>query len=50
MSDESGVDADLASDEQPLPAADQTDAGPDRQPDWWHRDHPTFTAISGFFA
>ncbi len=25
-------------------------AGPGRQPDWWHRDHPTFTALSGFFA
>ena len=22
----------------------------DRQPDWWHRDHPTFTAITGFFT
>jgi hypothetical protein len=21
-----------------------------RQPDWWHRDHPTFTAITGFFT
>ncbi|MBA2953428.1 hypothetical protein GON03_03815 [Nocardioides sp. MAH-18] len=21
-----------------------------RQPDWWHRDHPTFTALSGFFT
>ena len=21
-----------------------------RQPDWWHRDHPTFTALTGFFA
>jgi len=19
-------------------------------PDWWHRDHPTFTALSGFFC
>ena len=19
-------------------------------PDWWHRDHPTFTALSGFFS
>jgi hypothetical protein len=19
-------------------------------PDWWHRDHPTFTALSGFFT
>ena len=21
-----------------------------RQPDWWHRDHPTFAAIAGFFT
>lgn len=21
-----------------------------RPPDWWHRDHPTFTALSGFFS
>ena len=21
-----------------------------RRPDWWHRDHPTFTALSGFFT
>ncbi|MFC4786712.1 hypothetical protein ACT8ZV_19710 [Nocardioides sp. MAHUQ-72] len=28
----------------------EQDAGPVRQPDWWHRDHPTFTAISGFFT
>ena len=20
------------------------------RPDWWHRDHPTFTALSGFFT
>ena len=19
-------------------------------PDWWHRDHPTFTALTGFFT
>lgn len=24
------------------------DEGP--QPDWWHRDHPTFSALSGFFT
>ncbi len=32
---------------------DRTVAGePARQqpPDWWHRDHPTFTALSGFFS
>ena len=22
----------------------------DRQPDWWHRDHPTFSALTGFFT
>lgn len=21
-----------------------------RQRDWWHRDHPTFTALAGFFS
>jgi 4-amino-4-deoxy-L-arabinose transferase-like glycosyltransferase len=21
-----------------------------REPDWWHRDHPTFTALAGFFT
>jgi hypothetical protein len=21
-----------------------------REPDWWHRDHPTFTALTGFFT
>jgi hypothetical protein len=33
-------------------SSEQTDQGaaPARQPDWWHRDHPTFTAITGFFT
>ncbi len=32
------------SDEQaPTPA-------PERRPDWWHRDHPTFAALTGFFT
>lgn len=22
----------------------------ERRPDWWHRDHPTFTALTGFFT
>jgi hypothetical protein len=26
------------------------DRAADRQPDWWHRDHPTFTALTGFFT
>jgi hypothetical protein len=25
-------------------------ASGERPPDWWHRDHPTFTALSGFFG
>jgi len=30
---------------------DPVDARPqDDQPDWWHRDHPTFSALSGFFT
>ena len=36
------------------PAADKGDGGDDvgdeRQPSWWHRDHPTFAALSGFFT
>lgn len=28
---------------------DQAPTG-ERPPDWWHRDHPTFTAITGFFT
>jgi hypothetical protein len=33
-------------------SSDQTHQGrpADRQPDWWHRDHPTFTALTGFFT
>ena len=28
-----------------------TTAGQDESPpDWWHRDHPTFTALAGFFS
>ncbi len=27
-----------------------TEAPEGRKPDWWHRDHPTFTALSGFFT
>jgi hypothetical protein len=39
--------------DQPLPFADHTSEegpAPERQPDWWHRDHPTFTALAGFFT
>lgn len=27
-----------------------TTSQPDSAPDWWHRDHPTFAALSGFFT
>jgi 4-amino-4-deoxy-L-arabinose transferase-like glycosyltransferase len=28
----------------------QHDETEQRATEWWHRDHPTFTALSGFFA
>ncbi|MDI6909070.1 hypothetical protein [Nocardioides sp.] len=28
---------------------EQAPAG-ERQPDWWHRDHPTFLSLAGFFT
>jgi hypothetical protein len=34
----------------PVRDRDTASSGDERQPDWWHRDHPTFTALSGFFA
>lgn len=27
-----------------------TDEPPAREPSWWHRDHPTFTSLAGFFT
>lgn len=27
-----------------------TTDGSGNPPDWWHRDHPTFTALAGFFS
>jgi hypothetical protein len=30
--------------------AEQPEGEPVREPDWWHRDHPTFTALTGFFT
>jgi hypothetical protein len=36
------------------PAADDGDGadgvGDERRPSWWHRDHPTFAALTGFFT
>lgn len=35
----------------PGPASGPTyDEQATRQPDWWHRDHPTFTALTGFLT
>ncbi|MCB0895751.1 MAG: hypothetical protein H6529_16395 [Nocardioides sp.] len=31
------------------PQQPEAEAG-QRPPDWWHRDHPTFTALTGFFS
>lgn len=51
------VDDEPAADE---PGADNGDAedgedgedrpGDERAPSWWHRDHPTFAALTGFFT
>lgn len=47
----------MSSDETEVrdPVEDQPDPEPDPepegdQPSWWHRDHPTFAALSGFFT
>jgi hypothetical protein len=51
-----GEAADDASDEAADVEATSSDAPPEgpsteaRQPSWWHRDHPTFSALSGFFT
>jgi hypothetical protein len=29
---------------------DAGDGAEERRPSWWHRDHPTFAALSGFFT
>jgi hypothetical protein len=36
----------------PAPAAADTDEEPRRRrlPDWWHRDHPVFIPLAGFFT
>jgi hypothetical protein len=37
---------------EPTPAspATQDETPAEREPSWWHRDHPTFAALSGFFT
>ncbi len=33
-----------------MSAEEETVVEDDREPSWWHRDHPTFTALMGFFT
>lgn len=44
----------MSTDEQAVATTAPADeAGEERQqqqPSWWHRDHPTFSALSGFFT
>ena len=48
MTDGHPVPADLDDEQHLLPVAEDEVAT--REPDWWHRDHPTFTALTGFFS
>ena len=52
--DKQAVDEPVSEPVDEAPAADKGDGGEDvgdaRQPSWWHRDHPTFAALSGFFT
>ncbi|HQR25726.1 MAG TPA: hypothetical protein PLP61_01695 [Nocardioides sp.] len=43
-----GSTGDLGGSDDILPGSGQT--GTARELDWWHRDHPTFTALTGFFS
>ena len=47
----------MSTEQEQSPAPDQGGgsdtegaAATGQQPDWWHRDHPTFTALVGFFT
>jgi hypothetical protein len=35
---------------RPQAADGGVDVPEERRPDWWHRDHPVFTPLSGFFS
>ena len=49
--DEAESDATAASDaSDPSGPSGPADATEDHRPSWWHRDHPTFAALSGFFT
>lgn len=49
---ESVVRDDLAADPRgdAVPALAEETAKPRRRPDWWHRDHPVFVPLAGFFT
>ncbi|MEZ0578888.1 hypothetical protein [Nocardioides sp. MH1] len=36
--------------DEPLEADDETSGRAGRLPDWWHRDHPVFVPLAGFFT
>ncbi len=36
--------------ETPVGADERVDDQTADRPNWWHRDHPTFSALSGFFT
>lgn len=40
----------MSTDQNQTAETAEGDPTEERQPDWWHRDHPTFTAITGFFT
>ena len=40
----------MSTEEQSVELPDAPREEPARQPDWWHRDHPTFSALTGFFT
>jgi hypothetical protein len=45
------MSSDEAEVRDPVDEQDEQSATPaEDQPDWWHRDHPTFSALSGFFT
>ena len=35
---------------RPQTADGDVDVSDERRPDWWHRDHPIFVPLSGFFS
>ena len=43
-------DAEPQTSDQPGDGPEEDQPRDERQPSWWHRDHPTFAALSGFFT